>query len=195
MIEMKNVSFAYPGKEPVLEQLNRSIEDGARVCMMAPSGRGKTTLLRLLCGSLKPDQGEITGIAGKQISMVFQEDRLLDEFTVLENINLACLRGKYRPRDQHADVFRHLAMVGLNGWENEKVCNLSGGMKRRVSIVQAILSRSDIVIMDEPFSGIDAENKTEVAAYIRAYRGDRTLILVSHDEKEAAMLEADVMTL
>lgn len=225
MISLSNISFGYQDKLPVLQDLHLQIKDGDRICIMAPSGRGKTTLLRLLCQSLKPQSGEITGLDGKKISMVFQEDRLIENYSVRENIRLGCLRGmkhfsdtakaddgqgttrtnenderqstgKERIDDGQSDVLReHLSLVGLAEYADEKVSKLSGGMKRRVAIVRAILSESDMVIMDEPFSGIDQEKKKEVIDYIAGYLAGRTFIMVSHDPMDSQLLEADVITL
>lgn len=207
MITLSNITFCYQDKQPVLKDLHLQIKDGDRICIMAPSGRGKTTLLRLLCQSLKPQSGEITGLDGKKMSMVFQEDRLIENYSVRENIRLGCLRGmqhftdrqntgKVRSDDGQSDVLReHLSLVGLAEYADEKVSKLSGGMKRRVSIVRAILSESDMVIMDEPFSGIDQEKKKEVIDYIAGYLAGRIFIMVSHDPMDSQLLEADVITL
>ena len=144
MPEIRNLSFSYDGT-PVFSGLCLSLPDGSRTALLAPSGFGKTTLLRLLCGSLTPQGGSITGLPAEGIAMVFQEDRLLPGCTVLENLRLVA------PERSDTELTALLGELGLSGWENARPGKLSGGMRRRAAIARALVFHSPLVIMDEPF--------------------------------------------
>lgn len=196
-IKLHNLVFGYE-EQSVLKNLSMEIADGETWCIMGESGCGKTTLLGILTGRLKPDTGRIEGITGKRISMVFQENRLMEEFSAENNILLGCDRGFYpfhgvdaghwKKAEKRKHIEAHLKQVGLEEYGKEKVWNLSGGMKRRVAIVRAMMSDSDILVMDEPFQGLDEENRRKVIAYIRRYKGERTLLLVTHEKDDAQLL-------
>ncbi len=194
-IDLRNVCFSYNKRADtgVINDLSLHIPAGDRVCIMAPSGTGKTTLLNLITGGLKPDSGSIsfegdTG-EGVSISMVFQEDRLCNEYTAAYNIALGLKRG-YRKTDL---IHYHLEQVGMDESIFADVKELSGGMKRRVAIVRAVMSPSRVLILDEPFASLDEELKDRTAEYIIENLNGRTLVVVSHDEKDAERLNARIL--
>ena len=160
---------------------------------MAPSGTGKTTLLNLITGGLKPDSGsvsfEVDTSDGVNISMVFQEDRLCSEYTAAYNIALGLKRG-CRKTDL---IQSHLEQLGMGENIFTDVKELSGGMKRRVAIVRAVMSPSSVLILDEPFASLDEELKNRTAEYIIENLNGRTLVVVSHDEKDAERLNARIL--
>ena len=213
MIKVEEISFSYQDKL-IFDRFSMYIDQGERICLMAPSGRGKTTLLRLLTGHLQPDTGRISGMENVNISMVFQEDRLCENYTVCENIMLGCVRGMmpetahnigddcFSQKRKHGDMSQrktivdgHLSAVGLAQTIDMPVSSLSGGMKRRVCLVRAMLSRSDIVILDEPFAGVDRKKTEQAIDYISQKMQERSLILVSHTAWEAEMLGARIIHL
>lgn len=198
MIRMEQVSFSY-GDKKILHRFDLIVRRGERICLMAPSGMGKTTALRLCTGHLHPDEGKIIVADGIRMSMVFQEDRLCENYTAGENIMLGCMRGMQDEgkgrTDRRERIAAHLACVGLADSMDTPVSALSGGMKRRVSIVRAVLSASDLVIMDEPFAGIDQDNIADAVRYIDGHLQGRALLMVSHDEQEAAALSARIVRL
>lgn len=181
MPEIRNLSFAYDGT-PVFSGLNLSLPEGSRTALLAPSGFGKTTLLRLLCGSLTPQSGSITGIPAEGIAMVFQEDRLLPGCTILENLRLVA------PERSDSELTALLGELGLAGWENARPGKLSGGMRRRAAIARALAFRSPLVIMDEPFKGLDEATLESVLACVDRWLGKRTFLLVTHSPREAEQL-------
>lgn len=196
-IRLHNLDFNYKNQK-VITNLSLEIADGEILCVMGESGCGKTTLLGLLTGRLKPENGKINGISGKRIGMVFQENRLLEEFSAESNILLGCDRGFYpwdsvnsrhwKKAEKRKLIDEHLKLVGLEEASKEKVKNLSGGMKRRVAIVRAMMTDCDILVMDEPFQGLDTENRRKAIDYIRQYKGDRTLLLVTHEKEDVERL-------
>lgn len=194
-IDLSNVCFSYNKgvDEELINDLSLHIPAGDRVCIMAPSGTGKTTLLNLLTGGLKPDSGivsfEVDTGDGVSISMVFQEDRLCSEYTAAYNIALGLKRG-CRKTDL---IQSHLEQLGMDESIFADVKELSGGMKRRVAIVRAVMSPSRVLILDEPFASLDEELKDRTAEYIIENLNGRTLVVVSHDEKDAERLNARIL--
>ncbi len=194
-IDLSNVCFSYNKgvDEELINDLSLHIPAGDRVCIMAPSGTGKTTLLNLLTGGLKPDSGivsfEVDTGDGVNISMVFQEDRLCSEYTAAYNIALGLKRG-CRKTDL---IQSHLEQLGMGESIFADVKELSGGMKRRVAIVRAVMSQSRVLILDEPFASLDEELKDRTAEYIIENLNGRTLVVVSHDEKDAERLNARIL--
>ena len=156
---------------------------------MGPSGRGKTTLFSILLGLIKADSGSITGIENKQFSAVFQEDRLCESFSTFTNVKIVS--------DRLADqtIIAHLKQVGLGEAVNQKVSTLSGGQKRRVALVRAILAEKDVLFLDEPFKGLDEDTKKIVTDYLLSNTADTTVIMVTHDIDEAESLGAKVLNL
>jgi NitT/TauT family transport system ATP-binding protein len=174
----------------VYKDLNLSFAEGEINCLMGASGSGKTTLLYLLMGILKPDFGEIRGVAGKRIAAVFQEDRLIEHFDAGKNINLVCEKQL-----SALQIEQELIQVGIEEYAGKEVRHFSGGMRRRVALVRALLAPSDILILDEPFKGLDEALKAQVIDYVKKKTVGKTVVLVTHDMEEAQLLQAKLITL
>lgn len=186
---MQRLSKSYEG-ERVLEGLNLSFVWGKRYCLMAPSGAGKTTLFRILLGLEQPDFGEICGLSGLRRSAVFQENRLLEGFTALENIRF--VTGKqYSEEVLEREILRLLPKEALK----KPVCEFSGGMKRRTAILRALLAPSDLILMDEPFAGLDRATKLLTAEMIKEYTEGKLVLFSAHQEEEAELLEAELLSI
>ena len=184
------------GDEEVLKDLSLAFPAGSRTLLSSPSGTGKTTLFRLLLGLEKPDSGTVAFFkedgapAAPRFSAVFQEDRLLEGYSAVENLRLA-VGNVYSPSELSAAASRLLPEESLK----KPVSEFSGGMKRRTALLRALLAPSDILIMDEPFTGLDAGTKQTAAAMVLEFLGGRTLVFSSHSEEDAALLKAGVITL
>lgn len=165
----------------VLRDFSARFPAGQTTCVMGRSGCGKTTLLNLLMGFLTPDSGQLEGVPSR-LSAVFQEDRLLDGFSARANIVFVC------PQRPVAEIDRHLAAVGLERDAGQPVRELSGGMRRRVAIVRAVLAEGDLLLLDEPFKGLDVATRAAVAGYLRTETAGRTVIMVTHDPDEVALM-------
>jgi len=176
MIELKNVSMAY-GDKKVIRNLSLRLDAPGAYAVLGPSGRGKTTLLRLIAGLEKPQSGSIHLPENARIAFCFQEDRLLPFKTALENVSLVC--------DSVECARRWLQLVGLAGEENAYPAALSGGMKRRAALARALAYDGDILLMDEPFRALDAKTHEDMLALVRSAGKDKLLILVTHDETDA----------
>ncbi len=170
------------GEQPVLDGFSAVFRAGETTCIMGPSGCGKTTLLNILMGLLEPDSGTVAGVP-KRMSAVFQEDRLCESFSAVTNVRLAC--GK----DAQADMISaQLEALDLRDYFAKPVREFSGGMKRRVALVRAIMAKGDILFLDEPFGGLDDETKKTAVNYVKDNIRARTVIMVTHDIEAAAAM-------
>ena len=185
-IFVKNLSKSY-GDKLVFENLDIVLNYKKTTCIMAPSGAGKTTLLRILMGLERPDSGSVAGLEQKRFSAVFQEERLCENMTAVENIRMVT------PSLGRQIVMQEIDRLGLGNCDSQPVSELSGGMRRRVSILRALLAEYDILFLDEPFKGLDDALKEQVMAYVREKTGDKTVIFVTHDKKEAIALKAHII--
>ena len=149
-----------------------------------PSGAGKTTLLRILMGLETQDRGIITGLDGLRLSAVFQEDRLCENLNPVSNLRLVT------PALSRTAAAEALAAVGLTDCQRQPARELSGGMRRRVAILRALLAEYDLLFLDEPFKGLDQETKEIVMADTRRRCSGRTVLFVTHDSAELEALGA-----
>lgn len=182
-MELKNICKSFDGKQ-VLSDINLVVPKGSRVLISGISGRGKTTLLRIMLGLIKPDSGEVIGAFSKQAA-VFQEDRLQAEFTPITCVKMTC-----DPQVTKQEIRAQLGEVGLAEHLDKPSGKLSGGQRRRVVIVRAVMSDADVIFFDEPFTGLDGKTKLSVIDYINRHTGGKTLIFVSHAAEDAALLNA-----
>lgn len=189
ILAAESVSKSYHGIS-VFERESLSLRKGDVYCLMGPSGQGKTTLLRLLMGLERPDDGRITGSGRKKISAVFQEDRMCEYLNGIDNIRIAAGRdGFWRdPRELLSLLLEPEAL-------ERPVRELSGGMKRRVAIARALAVSSEVVLMDEPFTGLDEETRLRAAEVIRANLGGRALLFVTHQAEDVYHLGARLIRL
>ena len=185
---IRNITKSY-GEKTVFKNLNLKIESGKITCIMAPSGAGKTTLLRMMMGLEKPDRGSIVGLSEKRFSAVFQEERLCEGMTAIGNIRLV------NPSLTADQIRNESQRLGMYDCENQPVSELSGGMRRRVSILRALLAEYDVLFMDEPFKGLDSALKKDVIASVMEKTVGKTVIVVTHDRSEADLLRAEIINL
>lgn len=171
MIELKNISLSF-GEKQIFKDFSCAINDEGVVLIMGESGIGKTTLLRLIAGLIKPDGGTVSGTEGRKISFIFQESRLLAGRTVLKNVSLVS--------DSHL-AERELCALGLKNELHTVVDKLSGGQKQRVSIARALAYSKDIVLCDEPFWGLDEDNRLLA---IEQLKRARLAIIVTHSAED-----------
>lgn len=174
----------------VLENLNLTFTSGRPYCLMGPSGTGKTTLFRLILGLEKPDSGRILLPDGGRLTAVFQEDRLCESFTPIENITMAAPKT-LTPSTAASELSRLLPPESLT----RPVSTLSGGMKRRTAICRALLAPSDGILMDEPFTGLDEATKHTVIQYILEKTPGKLLLISTHQEADIPLLDATLITL
>ena len=178
-IILKNICKSYNGRK-VIDNLSYEFTPEKPVVIEGGSGIGKTTLLRIIMGLEKPDSGEVVfeGVSREAVrfATVFQDTRLIDKLDAPSNVRLAA-------REISGDAVRS-ALIALIPKEelDKKARDLSGGTQRRVEIVRAVLAPSDVIIMDEPLTGLDEENARRAVAYIKENMEGRILITSSHSD-------------
>ena len=177
------------GTNTVLEDVTMDFPAGSVACIMGPSGRGKTTLLRCIAGLEKPDSGTVRDVP-ERIGYVFQEDRLCGHMSAVENVRLATGR-----RVDPATIEAHLTELGLGDQLRQPAEELSGGQRRRVAIARAVCFGGGLLLLDEPFKGLDAETRRQAAAYILRHRNGAAVVCVTHDREDAAALGAEIVAL
>jgi NitT/TauT family transport system ATP-binding protein len=186
-IYIKNVSKSF-GDKIVLRNFSSILYEHQYNFIMGPSGCGKTTLLNILMGFLSPDKGTIIGVPRKK-SAVFQEDRLCEPFSAVSNVFMVCSKNT----DTQV-IKEHLFEVGIKKDSIYlPVFELSGGMRRRVAIVRAMLAESDIIFLDEPFKGLDVDTKQSVMQYVKTNSHNKTVIIVTHDTDEVRTLNGNLV--
>jgi len=196
--------FWVPGAEDafvVLDSINLTVDEGQFVSIVGPSGCGKSTLLNIIAGIESHNHGSVTisPKAGRarsepRIGYVFQSPRLLNWLTVQDNIHFV-LEAQNVPRQKWRElVTKHLDMVGLRGQERNYPLNLSGGMQQRVAIARALAIEPDILLMDEPFSHLDAITARKMRLDLMEIlaRAKPTILFVTHDLAEAVFLSDHV---
>lgn len=184
-IEVKNLIKTFDEKR-VIDNVSFKVEDGETLAIVGFSGSGKSTILKLICGLLTPDSGEIITSDG-DIAMVFQYSALFDSLNVADNIAFALherkeLRNKYTEKEIKDIVAEKLELVGLKGIENKFPSELSGGMQKRVSFARAIVTEPKIILYDEPTAGLDPISSTLIEDYIVRLKNETNAasIVVTH---------------
>ena len=174
----------------VLKNVNITLKDNSIYCLMGSSGIGKTTLLRILIGLERADSGSVSGIDTKSISCMFQENRLIPDLSAIDNVRIV-LRGK--PNRQ--EIRNNLLSILPDDSLDIPVSSLSGGMKRRVALARALSYPGKLIILDEPFTGLDKDTKLNVIDYILKMRNNRTLLIATHETDDANLLGAEIIKL
>lgn len=185
---LKNVYKTY-GSNTVMENFSCEIKKNKITVFFGNSGCGKTTLTRLLLSLEKPDSGEIV-MPNVKKSVLFQEDRLLEWLTVSENLSCVLDRDDSGLKEKVNTVLERVELLEYkDSYPNE----LSGGMKRRLSLARALIYDGDIVILDEPFKGFDSQLKERILPYISQLKDSgKTVIMITHDINEANALADEI---
>ena len=202
VLEIREVSKVF-GQHRVLEGIDLCLGRGELVSLLGVSGSGKTTLFNIIAGLLQPDRGsvwlggeEITGRSG-QVAYMLQKDLLLRHLTIVDNASLPLrLRGMGR-EEACAEASRHFARFGLAGTESLYPAELSGGMAQRVALLRTWLFSSEAVLLDEPFSALDALTKRQLHRWFLEMRESLQLstLFITHDIDEAILLSDRVLVL
>jgi NitT/TauT family transport system ATP-binding protein len=181
---------------PVIDRVSFTAEAGDFVCLMGPNGCGKTTLLRIVGGLETPTRGSVllggepvigSERHGRTVGVVFQEDRLLPWMTVRDNVELVLKPRGLGARVRRDVAGRYLRLVGLAGFEDYYPGRVSGGMRQRAAIARALAVEPDVLLMDEPFGALDAQNRRIMQKEVRRIWREtgRTIVFVTHSIEEA----------
>lgn len=184
-IEVKNLVKSFDDKT-VINDISFKVDDGEVLAIVGFSGSGKSTVLKLICGLIPYDNGEIITSEG-DIAMVFQYSALFDSLDVADNIAFALkerkdLRNKYTESEIRKIVSEKLELVGLKGIEGKFPSELSGGMQKRVSFARAIVTKPNTILYDEPTAGLDPMSSTLIEDYIVSLKHEinAASIVVTH---------------
>lgn len=205
LVKVKNVSLSYQGRGGIvsaLENIEMDIDEGDFLCLLGPSGCGKSTLLRIIAGIMQPSNGcvmlnnkEITGISA-DIGVIFQKDTLFEWYSVRDNISFGLrMRHKMKENDINKATDSILGIMNLSEFADKMVYELSGGMRQRVSIARTLITTPKIILMDEPFSALDALTREHLQDFLRDLwiRDKTTILFITHDIDEAMVLGNRVM--
>ena len=193
MIKLENICKSYDEKT-VLDNIMAEFPDDSITCIMGESGAGKTTLVRIIAGLENADRGTVSG-AGV-VSFDFQEDRLINDISAADNIMLVLDKNDFGGHDKKTMrkiINENLAEVLKDYPSDKSTGTYSGGMKRRVCLVRAMMKKSDT--LDEPFSGMDEETKILAAEYIKKHRDGRICIVVTHEKSDSGLLDGGIYLL
>lgn len=179
-LEFHNVTFSY-GRRDILKDFSYVFPDCGVVCLFGPSGCGKTTILRIVSGLTEVTDGEVKGLP-QMPSVMFQDNRLLPWKTAEENIDFVGTNGRY-----------WIEKVGLLDSREKYPRELSGGMQRRVALARALSTDFDMLLLDEPFTGLEDELIEEFAKIIKEIAKEKLVIMVTHKKEEAQLLGASIL--
>ena len=199
ILELKHISHSYhtlEGETPALSDLSFSVPKGNFLSIVGPSGCGKSTLLSIISGLLSPEQGTFL-FHGTSIGYMLQKDHLLEWRTILRNVLLGLeIQHKLTPETLEK-AHSYLKQYGLEGFENARPSELSGGMRQRAALIRTLLLEPDLLLLDEPFSALDYQTRLlvsdDIGQIIRTE--NRTAILVTHDLSEAISLGDTILVL
>lgn len=188
-IEVKDLSKSF-GEVQVISHFSYTFKRGIYV-ISSPSGAGKTTLLRIVCGLDEQDSGEVIISPHTRVVMMFQEDRLLENLSVMANILLARPeRSGSMLQTLKNQIIAALDAVDLMGFQDRPVNELSGGQKRRVALLRTLFTKADVLLFDEPLKGLDKALKDKVISVIKPYLTSKIVIWVTHTPEEAKLLDS-----
>ena len=208
LIDIRDVKLTYEtegGRLPVLDGVEMQVPEGGFVAVVGPSGCGKSTLTRLIAGLLEPDAGEVwlhgQRVTGPKssVGMAFQNPVLLEWRSVLRNVTLPLeLVAPRMPKREKDERARHLlALVGLEGFEDKRPSELSGGMRQRASLCRSIVHKPEVLILDEPFGALDAFTREDLWQTMHKVKSEEpfTGVMITHDLRESIFLADAVIVL
>ena len=205
-VELENVGLTYhteAGEVKALQDVNLTVQDQEFVAIVGQSGCGKSTLLSLVSGLLKPTQGQvkIDGIpvqgTSKRVGYMLQQDYLFEWRTILDNALLGLEIGEEKTPERVEEVKEMLKAYGLGGFEHYYPSQLSGGMRQRVALIRTLATKPDILLLDEPFSALDYQNRLAVGEEVVKILRERkkTVLMVTHDIPEAVSMANRVVVM
>ena len=189
LIELKNIGYSYhnlAGETDAIKDVSFQVEEGEFVALVGPSGCGKSTLLSIIAGLLAPETGTIVvnnpdgSLHYPRVGYMLQHDHLFEWRTIYQNVTLGLEIHHALTKERTDYVKQLLSDYGLESFQDKRPSELSGGMKRRVSLVRAMEAGAQCVLLDEPFTGLDEENREKAYEYIRTHANGRIIMIATH---------------
>ncbi|MDD5030200.1 MAG: ABC transporter ATP-binding protein [Rhodoferax sp.] len=198
VLELRHITQRY-GSQPLLQDVSLRVAAGEIVALLGPSGSGKSTLLAIAAGLLRPDAGsvwfdgvEITAMPPERrgFALMFQDFALFPHLNVQDNVAFGLVEQRVRKKDARAQAVQMLDVFGLGALAQRRVWNLSGGEQQRVALARALITRPRVLLLDEPFSALDADLRTSLRQEFktRIEAAGIPTLLVTHDQTEAASM-------
>ena len=205
MLKIENASAALGGKQ-ILDNISLDLGDGEFLALLGASGCGKSTLLKTICGFVPLQAGHIyvDGVCVdtmpvhlRNIVMVFQELRLFPNMLAWENVAFPMKMRKVKKEERKPEAYEWMKLVNLEGFENSKVYDLSGGQQQRVALARAFAAKPKILLLDEPFSGLDEDLRIEMQNLLAGLhkKNNISIIFVTHDKQEAKTLSDKIVVM
>jgi NitT/TauT family transport system ATP-binding protein len=207
VIEVRHVSKRFQsstrGVTAAVRDMSLAIDDGEFVCLVGPSGCGKTTLLNLIAGLERPDEGEVL-VGGKRVrgpgpdrGVMFQDPALFPWLNVAENVAFGLKELRLPRNERETRARKYLELVKMSGFVRAWVHELSGGMKQRVALARALALEPDMLLMDEPFGALDPKSRDALQAELVDIwqKTHKTIVFVTHDMAEAVRIGSRVIVL
>lgn len=201
-LQAEHLALSWDGK-PICRDISFDVMPGQIVALVGKSGTGKTTIFHALAGLTKPDSGhvlldgaDITGRAGK-VSYMLQKDLLLEQHTIIDNVAMPLAIGGMAKREARAKAQAHFSEFGLSGQERSYPFQLSGGMRQRAALLRTYLMDNSVILMDEPFSALDAFTRAEMRGWFleTLASADMSFVLITHDVDEAIAMADRILVL
>ncbi len=198
MVHVSNLSkdfYSKDGETKVLNDINFTVENGEILALLGPSGSGKSTILNIIANLIEPTSGSVQTFG--RIGYMFQKDLLFEWRTIMDNIKIGLEIKNSFTKESEAEIERLLRCYKLWDFRNYYPHELSGGMRQRVALIRTLVMNPDIILLDEPFSGLDAQTRmiitNDIYSIIKSEK--KTVILVTHDISEAISMADTVIIL
>lgn len=196
MIKVEHLSFSYREQEPILNDINFEFKEGKTYLILGKNGTGKTTLVRVILGFLKPTKGKIIKDQNKVISYLPDFNGIYDDLSIIDNIKFRLALYSINFEDKIELYHSLLTRYNLLEKENSKIQELSLGMKKKVAIIATLLVEADIYVLDEPTGGIDQESRKEIINILNEFNKDNKIVLcITHEKELIENLYAEVLIL
>lgn len=200
IINIKNLYKNYQTKNeerPVLKNINLKIKEGELISIIGPSGVGKSTLLSIISGLEKESFGKLIKKDNLEISYMLQDNSLMSFLNVLDNCALSLKIKKKYNKNEKEKIIKLLKKYGLENYIYSYPNELSGGQKQRVSLIRALVTNPDLLLLDEPFSKLDYKTKLDISIDIRNIlkENNKTMIMVTHDIEDALNISDKIIVL
>jgi|SRR5581483_980702 len=193
IITFEKVAKTYDLKDTALRDVSFSVGKGQFVCLIGPSGEGKTTVLKIIAGLEKETAGMV--VKPNNVSMVFQSIALFPWLSVFDNIAIVLRARNISEKEVDKIAHEHIALMKLTPYADKRPADLSGGQRQRVGIARALAVNPEVMLLDEPFSSLDAKNTAELHDDLLDIwnHGKKTIVMVSHSIEEAVSLSEKII--